>query len=103
MKEPRVLRVIESSMVSTTVTFKDKEYKFSKHIRQVIVPEDFDMTKLNRQVFVLGYMDDAEALKWYRSNAKTVEKPKEISYEKMVETLKANGYIAYKKKDNKEV
>ena len=99
MKEPRLLRLIEPSIVSKTVEYNGIEYRFSKHVREIVVPSDFDMKGLNPQVFVLGVLTDADALRWYRNNKPTTKvEVKEMTEEAMVELLKEKNYIVYKKK-----
>ena len=57
------------------------------------------MKGLNPQVFVLGVLNDTEALRWYRNNKPTTKvEVKEMTEEAMVELLKEKNYIVYKKK-----
>jgi len=102
MKEPKILRLVNDSIRSTSLFIDGKVYNFNDRIREVVVSPETDVESYTRtRNFVCGELSDAELLRWYKTldfKKEETIKEVEITEEIAVEFLKSKNYVAYKKK-----
>lgn len=96
--EPRVLRLVNTTIKSIEIDTGKRKLKFGKGITTHTIEADEDVSHLNRRDFVVCEADAETLLKWYRLNsAKKETGNTEMNEEEAVAFLKSKGYLAYKK------